>query len=353
MKVHGQPASPEPGAPRWLLLVHQLPVRPSNVRVKTWRRLQHLGAVAVKDSVYLLPNTPQAREDFEWLKTEIVAMKGQATVFAADAVEAASREEILAAFHRARQQDYAAIEREARRVLAREGSRRASAGRLDGRRLRTLDALRQRLAHAQSIDFFGAPGGEEAQSALEELQRRLEPGATPPAKPEGETLVASTYRERIWVTRPRPGIDRMGSAWLIRRFIDPRARFRFADTPEKAARAVPFDMYGVEFGHQGGECTFETMARRFGVRQPGVKWLGLIVHDLDLKEQRYGLPEAAAVGRMVEGLRQIHGDDHELLEQGITMFEALYRSFQLNSNLPPAPKGIAPRKRSARRGSRA
>lgn len=137
------------------------------------------------------------------------------------------------------------------------------------------------------------------------------------------------YQQRIWVTRPRPGIDRMGSAWLIRRFIDRRATFRFAEKPAEGKRAVPFEMYGVDFSHHGGECTFETLLRRFRLEDPALKWLGRVVHQLDLKEESEPLPESAAVGRMVEGLRQMYADDHELLEQGMRMFEALYQSYSI------------------------
>jgi hypothetical protein len=136
----------------------------------------------------------------------------------------------------------------------------------------------------------------------------------------------SSYRGRVWVTRSRPGVDRMSSAWLIRKFVDPDAKFAFGDAA-KRERTIPFDVYGAEFGHQGGSCTFETIARRFGIEDDAVRWLGRIVHDLDLKAHAYAVPETAAVGRLVEGLRRMHHDDQALLGEGITMFEALYRSF--------------------------
>jgi len=330
MTAAAQP--PDPPQPAWLLLVYQLPTRPSNARVKTWRRLQKVGALPVKNSVYVLPNSPQAHEDLEWIKAEITAMKGQGTVFAADSVNSLSSEEIVAAFRSARRQDFQAIRREAAKLLA--GGRRSRTLRdpLQRRLERAARVLRERWNELVSIDFFGAPGRDEAAAALDELEQQLagEGAHAPKGQQAGEVLKPESFRDRIWVTRPRPGIDRMASAWLIRRFIDPQAQFRFAERPDAAADGVPFDMFGVEFSHWGDNCTFETLAQRFGISNPAVGWLGRIVHDLDLKDERYAVPEAPAIGRLVDGLRQIYPDDHALLERGMTVFEALYRSFAGN-----------------------
>ena len=330
MKTTPAPPPPPPQArqePAWLLLVHQLPSQPSNARVKTWRRLQKVGALAVKNSVYVLPNSPQAHEDLEWIKAEIAAMKGQATVFAAEGVDSLSRDEIVAAFRSTRQQDFDAIRREAARLLAAGRQSRAMRGPLQRRLERAARLLRERWNGIAAIDFFGAPGRDEAAAAIDKLNQQWAGAGAERKQQAGEPLEANRFRDRHWVTRPRPGIDRMASAWLIRRFIDPRAEFRFAERPDPASDSVPFDMFGVEFSHQGDHCTFETLAQRFGLSSPAVEWLGQIVHDLDLKDERYAVPEAAAVGRLVDGLRQIYQDDQALLERGMTMFEALYRSF--------------------------
>lgn len=319
-----------PPAGSWLLLVQQLPARPSNARVKTWRRLQQLGALAIKPSVYILPNSPQTQEDFEWMKAEILGMKGQATVFAADSIDALTREEIVAAFRQARQQDFAALRRQAGRL----GRQVSHPGPLRGSRLRKMQraarAARERLAQIEEINFFAAPGRDEAAAAIADLESRITGAGTVRADvaPAVTRLKPEAYRHRIWVTRPRPGIDRMGSAWLIRRFIDPDAKFGFVVKPEgRPATDVPFDMFDVEFSHHGGHCTFEVLAERFGIDTPAVRRLGEIVHDLDLKQTGYGAPEAPALGRIVAGLRQAYDRDEELLEQGIVVFEALYRSF--------------------------
>lgn len=333
----------------WLLLAYQLPVRPSNARVQTWRRLQRLGAVAVKNSVYVLPNSAQAREDFEWVKAEIDALKGQASVFSADAVDAETGEEIAAQFRRARQQDYDAIRREAEKLLA--GLRRAGQAGRPPRLAQVARALRERLALAEAADFFQASGREEALAATEQVHRLLAGLHRPMHRlQEGGQLDMQAYQQRIWVTRPRPGIDRMGSAWLIRRFIDRRAKFRFAEKPPEGGRAVPFDMYGVDFSHHGGECTFETLLRRFRLENPALKWLGRVVHQLDLKDEGKALPETVAVGRMVEGLRQMYTNDHELLEQGVRMFEALYQSYSIQPAQKTKPRKL--RRSSGKAASR-
>jgi hypothetical protein len=326
----------------WLLLVYQVPTSPSNLRVKTWRRLQRIGAVPLRNSAYVLPDSAQAREDFAWLKAEILAMRGQACIFTAEHLDEATGADVVMAFRQARAKDFrdlsAAIRNTAGRV------QRAARGSLLRRRLEVrARALRARLLEIEALDPFGAPGGEEARSALDHLDRLLtrEQPAKDPARPGG-VLMKDEYRHRVWVTRPRPGVDRMSSAWLIQRFIDPRARFVFAEKPPLRGRAVPFDMFGVEFGHQGDSCTFETLAQRFAIRDPAVGRIAQVVHNLDLKEEKYAAPEAAAVGRLVEGLRSMYSKDQELLAQGMRMFEALYQSLSAVGRGKPKPVGRSP-----------
>jgi hypothetical protein len=149
----------------------------------------------------------------------------------------------------------------------------------------------------------------------------------------------AAYRNRVWVTRARPGVDRFASAWLIRRFIDRDATFVFAAAPDRYPDAVPFDMYQAGgFKHDGDLCTFEVMVERFGIRDAAIKRIAEFVHDIDLKEDRYKSPHTTTVGRLVEGLRASIADDAKLLEAGIVMFEALYRSFE-NVKRPRAAKG--------------
>jgi hypothetical protein len=336
---------------RWLLLAHQLPARPSNLRVRTWRRLQQLGAIPVKQAVYVLPDSASAREDFEWLKTEIETGGGEATIFAADTVNTWTSDELVEEFRRARQIDYTTLSDAVERAL--KGATRKRAPRRSRRAVsRIVDTFRQRLAGIEAIDFFGSAGRDRVTTLVAELQRALsgDSRVARSASPS-DSSKRDVFRGRMWVTRPRPGIDRMGSAWLIKRFIDPDARFGFVEQPPTTGDDIPFDMFGVEFSHRGGWCTFEMLAHTFAINDSAVERLAAIVHDLDLKDGAFNAPEVETVGALVEGLQAVHADDHVLLDNGITMFEALYRAFERGARRA-GPRPVAERRKSRTRHDR-
>lgn len=260
---------------KWIVFVHQLPAHPSNGRVKIWRRLQQVGAIALKNAVHVLPDSAQSLEDFEWLREEVVALGGEASIFNVSSMSTADERYLVEEFQAA-----------SARALKKE--------------TRTMHTMEH------------------------------QPSATKPrGRPAGPRLDPDTYRNRVWVTRPRPGVDRFSSAWLIRRFIDRDAKFAFAAAPDRFPDAVPFDMYHAGgFKHDGDLCTFEVLQDRFGIRDVAVKRIAEIVHDIDLKEDQYTSPHTATVANLVEGLRASIPDDAKLLEQGVVMFEALYQSFQ-------------------------
>src|SRR5262245_29001859 len=197
---------------RWLLLVHQLPARPSNLRVQTWRRLQQLGAIPVKQAVYALPDTPESREDFEWLKAEITGAGGEATVFAADNVDAWSDEALVQEFKRTRETSYKELAREMERALA--ALRSTAKSRRKPNAQRVVDTFRQRLDAIAQIDFFAAAGRDRADKLLRDLEARVtDVGAAVAAtKVQAPRKSARDYIGRTWATRPRPGVDRMASA---------------------------------------------------------------------------------------------------------------------------------------------
>ena len=311
----------------WLLLVYQLPTKRSPARVKVWRRLQRIGAVLLKNSAWALPESEEAREDFEWLKAEITASGGEAMVLLAQAPQAATEDEIVEAFRAARARDFDAIRKEASRLLERWAKRGTAkpAGRAFPQ---TLRRLREWLGEVEAIDYFQSPAREDVKQLVAQLERQARRGQPMKAstEPMEGTLTTKRYKNKVWVTRPRPGVDRMASAWLIRRSVDAKAAFVFRAKPRDSE--IPFDMYTGDFGHHGEMCTFETIASRFAVRDPAVVQIGQIVHDLDMKDARYNRPEAPAVGRLVDGLREMHKDDSVLLERGIEIFEALARSLK-------------------------
>jgi hypothetical protein len=332
---------------RWLLFIHQLPSQPSNLRVTTWRRLQQIGAIPLKQAVYALPDTPEAREDFEWLKTEVKAAGGDASVFAASHVDAWSDDALIEEFRRARQDTYDELSGDVEQALKRATSARRPRGTRAPAVRRLLDIFRERLVAVEKIDFFGSAGRDRVLTLMGQLEDRM----TGPARPRAAAAAAdpsgkmASFQGRLWVTRPRPGVDRMASAWLIRRFIDPQSRFGFVvDRDAVPDDAVPFDMFGVDFSHQGEGCTFETLCAIFGLDDPPLSRIAAIVHDLDLKDGRFGAPECPTVDALIEGLQLAYQNDDALLDQGMTLFDSLYRSFEQSSRLT-GPRAAAKPKR--------
>ena len=352
------PPTSGPSRRRWLLFVHQLPSQPSKLRVTTWRRLQQIGAIPLKQAVYALPDTADAREDLEWLKTEVKAAGGDATVFAADNVDAWSDDALVEEFRRARQDTYDVLTRDVEQALQRAGNVRRPKGTRAPALRRLLDIFRERLVAVEQIDFFGSAGRDRVLAMLRQLEDRIA-GPSRPSAPAGTDSSGrmAAFQGRLWITRPRPGVDRMASAWLIRRFIDRQARFGFAADREAVPdHGVPFDMFGVDFSHQGDGCTYETLCSVFSIEGPARSRIAAIVHDLDLKDGKFGAPECSTVGALIEGLQLAYQNDDALLEQGMTLFDSLFRSFEQSDRSTgprltarPKHRGTAARKP---RGSR-
>ena len=304
--------SPSP----WLLLIHQLPAEPAYLRVKVARRLKRLGAVQLKSSVYVLPASDETAEDFRWLLREIVAGGGEATLARTGFLDGIDDQEVRAMFQRERDAEYDEIIATARGLATAEP------------RAEEVQRLRRRLAEAAARDFFDAPTRAAAEHAVAGAERRLRGGEEPAAA--GASPAVAAPRGATWVTRRHVKVDRLSSAWLIRRFVDPEARFAFVDpvSYRHSPGELRFDMYEGEFGHEGERCTFETLLARFALDDPALQRVGEVVHDLDCKESRFGHPEAAGVAAMVQGIAAAHERDEERLQAGLPLFEALYRSFR-------------------------
>jgi hypothetical protein len=312
---------------RWLVLIHQIPPSPSYLRVKVGRRLQALGAVAVKNSVYVLPRSDEALEDFQWVRREIVGGGGDASVCEARFVEGLSDASVEALFNAAREEDYRALAREARGLqgrMSRGGKRARSAPeRVESVLLR----LRKRLAEVAEIDFFGASGHDAVEGLLAAIETGLRPRK---AEAERSTTSLAEVRGRTWVTRGGVHVDRIASAWLIRRFIDPDARFRFVHgrDVEHATSELRFDMFDAEFTHEGELCTFEVLWRRFGLEDRALERIGEIVHDIDVKDGKFSHPETAGLDHLIAGIAMRRKDDEDRIRDGGAAFEALYEYFK-------------------------
>lgn len=306
--------------PCWLLLIHQIPPRPSSLRVKVWRRLQRLGAVAVKNSVYVLPATDEAREDFEWVLREIADAGGDAMLCEAVLCGGLSDEEVEDLFRAARAADYARLAEEARAFgEIRAGTEPAAPS-------TEAELLRRRLQETVAIDFFAAPGRREAEAALDALEEPKWGTAAGRA-----SMAAGALLGKTWVTRRDVHVDRIGSAWLIRRFVDAEAGFRFvAGRRHRPAEGeVRFDMFEGEFTHEGDRCTFEVLVDRLRLDDPALRALAEIVHDVDLKDDKFGRPEAPGVERLIDGITRAHATDETRLARGAAVLDDLYESFRV------------------------
>lgn len=304
----------------WLLLVYQLPPKPDYLRVKIRRRLQRLGAVALKSAAYLLPNRDESLEDFQWLRAEISADGGEASVCAIALIEGMSDGDVVEMFRRARDEEYAALAQQAAEL----GTRATAAD---------VDRLRRGLSEIVSRDFFSASGRPQAEEVVRELGARFAPQERS-IDLESAERAPPFPRGAVWVTREAVHIDRMASAWLIKRFIDPEGRFKFV--APQGYRPTPgelrFDMFEGEFTHEGDRCTFETLLARFGLLDPALVAIAEVVHDIDYKDSKFRREEAPGIATLVRGIARMQSDDQAKLEAAATVFDGLYANFRADPN---------------------
>jgi hypothetical protein len=296
----------------WLLLVFSMPRQVASLRVAVWRKLRRYGALALGNSGYLLPNTPECRERFEWLATTIRGEQGEASVVEVKSIDNLSGPQLTAQFSAARSRDYEELLEEIRKAGGKKGASARAA------------RLRTRFQEIASIDFFRSPVQREVERAMNAMQK----SAANVTALEAGKIAPEKYRNRVWVTRRRPGVDRVTSAWLIRKFIDPKARFAFAAESEKPRGAVPFDMYEGGFGHRGEDCTFETLLKSFGIRDKRTALMAEIVHDADLLDEKYGRKEGLGIDEVMKGWARQSLSDRELLKRGMELAEGLYQSLR-------------------------
>jgi hypothetical protein len=299
----------------WLLLIHQIPPKPDYLRVKIGRRLQRIGAVPVKNSVYVLPDRAESLEDFQWVRAEVIDGGGDASVCRAAFIDGLTNEQIEHLFRAARDIEYAEIAQSARDAV----KRGASAG-------DDLARLRKRITAVKAIDFCNARGREMADDALRALAEHAEPERVAIT---AEAATKTEYHGRVWVTRSGVFVDRIASAWLIRRFIDRAARFKFVAgaKPRHQSSELRFDMFEGEFTHVGDRCTFETLLDRFALTDPALQAIGEIVHDIDLKDEKFARDDAPGIERVLSAITAANADDDGRLTRGAQLFDDLYALF--------------------------
>ena len=298
----------------WYLLIHQLPPEPLYLRAKIRQRLMQVGAVALKKSVYVLPRREECLEDLQWIAEEAIAGGGEAYVCEAGFLEHRTEAALVEQSRAARNADYEALTETLRAGWTLKGS--------DPRPL--LARGRKRFEEIARIDFFGSPSSRKAEAALARLDAAERPGRRISSDAPAGNLTSKT-----WATRRGIHIDRIASAWLIRRFIDPKAQFRFIDPKEpRRPGEVRFDMVGGDFSHEGDRCTFETIALRNRIDDKALSQIAEIVHDIDLKDGKFGRPEAPGVERLIAGLALAHPEDEARLERGLLFFDDLYQAFR-------------------------
>jgi hypothetical protein len=318
-------------ADRWLLLIHQLPAKPAYLRVKVWRRLQALGAVAVKNAVYALPANEQTQEDFEWVLKEITEGGGEALICEAQLVDGVTDQEVRSLFTAARDDDYEAIAKGARALAEALGQELSTITKVEGKA--QLTRLKAKLAQVVAIDFFGANGRETVDGLLTSLETELTEGTAVETSESGaahQTAALANLKDRTWVTRQGVHVDRIACAWLIRRFIDPGARFKFVSGKGYAPSfgELRFDMFEAEFTHEGDRCSFEVLLGHAGLTDLALQAIAEIVHDIDLKDGKFGRDEAGGIKALIAGVATAHRSDEERLTRGGAIFDDLYESFR-------------------------
>ncbi|MBI3635821.1 MAG: chromate resistance protein [Candidatus Rokubacteria bacterium] len=312
---------------RWLVLLVSVPTHPTRHRVAVWRKLKRMGAVNLQGAAWILPDTPETTELFQWLAQEVRTHHGQAALLHVDRLETVTPEEVRTMFHRARTPDYDAIIHGCRQLatqLDRHAGARHGAGPAFDRLRTKAEAVKRELDRVRAIDYLDAPAGRRALAQWEAVAKRLRATSSQPGRHRIGRGGALPPPGSTWVTRPRPHIDRIASAWLIKRFCDPDAKFAFADAADAARKGIPFDVLGADFGHHGEDCTFETLVKRFGLKDRRVRPIAEIVHEADLHDGKFTRNEATGVDLAINALVEVTSDDHDLLERGMAIFEGLY-----------------------------
>lgn len=312
---------------KWLILIHQIPPKPDALRVKIWRRLQQIGAVAIKQSVYVMPFSDQSREDLSWTLKEIVDGGGDGSISEVRFVEGLTDDQVISLFQNARKSDYDKIIQKANLLLA-----DWSTGKIDpqdpaAKASAQVVKLQRQFDSTVGIDFFLAPERGTAEILIKDLVVRSSGDPTDSLPP---TDGLDELKGKVWVTRKNIFVDRIACGWLIRRFVEETAIFKYVDseTYTPSPNEIRFDMFEGEYTHEGDRCTFEVMVKRLGLPDWGLSTLAEVIHDIDLKDNKYNRSETNGLIALLTGLAASEPDDDKRMTQGIQLIENLFAYFQ-------------------------
>ena len=316
----------------WLLLIHQIPPKPNYFRIKIWRRLQKIGAVAIKQSVYVLPNNGQAYEDLHWIVKEITEGGGTASLCKTVFLEGISNNQIESLFQVVRDVEYTKIQEDTR-ALIKEITDEISGDfvSLALKKKKTLSRIQNRFTETVAIDYFNAPGRDEAERILTECDALLRETKDDVSQ---VTRKAENINGRTWVTRKGIYVDRIACAWLILRFIDTAGQLKFVADERYSPQPdeIRFDMFEGEYTHIGDNCTFEVLVNSFALGSQSIIAIAEIIHDIDLKDKKYGRPEVGGMQALFSGIAKNCTDDRERVTRGSMILDQLYASFGGTTN---------------------
>lgn len=309
---------------RWLLFIHQLPPKPAYLRVKVWRRLQSIGAVAVKNSVYVLPCHDQTREDFQWLLKEVREQGGDGLICGAEIIDGMRDGEVQAIFDSARDKDYAELTKGLRPLLQNLKKKKKGA---TNEAAAQIAKCRQQLAAIDKIDFFGAGGRMSVEALLADLDHGL---IGPRSDSAAQKVDVIDLVGKTWVTRQNVHVDRIACAWLIRRFIDPNATFKFVSDKryEAAEGELRYDMFNAEFTHEGDKCSFEVLIERACIKDRALCAIGEIVHNIDIKDKKFSRPETTGIEHVIAGICTTQSDDESRIARAAAILDDTYEQFR-------------------------
>ncbi len=301
----------------WILLLYGLPTRQNAGRVQLWRKLKKFGAMPIKTSAYILPDEPRHYERFQWLATQIRDDGGEATLIRVSEIEGLAHEKVVQMFNEARAKDYAALASELSEFV------RANKKRPAGTFASDIDKFQTRFLELNEMDYFKCAKAQDALMMLREAESLLQKKTR-----QAPRVHRKDYSRRQWLTRPRPEIDRVASAWLIKKFIDPAATFVFSTKLKDYPKAIPYDMFEVDFTHHGDDCTFETLVKRFEIVDSAIRSIAEMVHDADLEDEKFKRIEAVGLDRVFKGMAKLNVSDDTIYEKGFEMLDGLYAALK-------------------------